>query len=199
MNITNASNAHLQSSENSLVQPETKKSHPTKTVNQQTTGADKVTISSQAEAGLRALALPSWANDFGHMRDLSIHTGAIEEGRAFNQMSEQFMADGKLTNAERLAMKQYRENNMPINSQMNAEDQFRIQHRHEFDEFSAIHKTVLEEAKIEHGIVSPEDWQEKVMNAIGHNQELRLTVQQKIYDNPRAVELMSILNIERPS
>lgn len=198
MNITNASNAPLQSSENSLVQPETKKSHSPNTVSQQAARADKVSISSQAEAGLRALALPSWVNDFGHMRDLSIFDAAIKEGRAFNQMSEQFMADGKITNAEKLVMKQYRENNMPLNSQMIADDLFRTQHKREFDEFSAIHKTSLEESKIEHGIVSQEDWQEKVMNAVGHNQELRLSIQQKIYDNPRAVELMSMLNIERP-
>jgi len=198
MNITNASNAHLQSSDSILVKTEAKKSPTVENVNSQSTAADKVSISSQAEIGLRALALPSWANDFGQMRDLSIFDAAIKEGRAFNQMSEQFLADGKISSAEKLAMKHYRENNMLINSQLNEQDEFRTQHRREFDEFSAIHKTILEEAKIEHGIVSQEDWQEKVMNAIGHNQELRLSIQQKIYDNPRAVELMSILNIERP-
>ncbi len=171
---------------------------------------DKVTISAEGRKAsataspmsLESLRVHSWATDFSAESTLFFTNSmdrVIEESRRFNHFSERFGSDGHLSDDERQAMINYRRNNMPLNTQFNEYEQFDLKHKNEFEEFGAITAAHRKEAFAEFGIFNYEEFQEKVLNVEGDNQALRKTIQEKILNDPRAVELMGILHIKDPA
>lgn len=166
-----------------------------------------VTLSSEGQKasgsslmnGIERYALPSWFSDFQpEISDLTFSSTAIKEGKKFVEMSDRLAADGKVSIKDQHAIQSYLDN-MPTTQQRKNVESHYVQNKDLFAEFGAIHKNYREEAMAEQGIVTQEDWREKVLNADGDNQALRFSIMQKMFDDPRAMELMTTLGIKRPS
>jgi hypothetical protein len=166
-----------------------------------------VTLSSEGQKasgsslmnGIERYALPSWFSDFQpELSDLTFSSTAIKEGRKFVEMSDRLAADGSVSIKDQHAIQSYLDNMPTTQHRKNVESHY-VQNKDLFAEFGAIHKNYREEAMAEHGIVTQEDWREKVLNAEGDNQALRFSIMQKMFDDPHAMELMTTLGIKRPS
>lgn len=181
-------------------------------------GADSVTISeearraAEAERGLTKTSdqmdnkytdlehyrLPNWlpAMKTGYLFD---HGKAIDETRATMKMLEEVRSDGIVTHDEQRRIDEWRRTSMPEHDRMLEYHYFYQKHEREILEYQEIFRGIYNDAKAEQGIESHEDYVEKVLNAPGDNIALRDSVATKLLDNPRAVELMDILNIQRPT
>lgn len=167
---------------------------------------DKVTLSAaglqasaQANPPLEVYAMPSWFMDFSaEVSNLTYSSSTMAETRRYTEFSEKLMADGHLSQADLQAMESYIRNDMPATQRRKDVEQHFAQHKNLYEEFGAIKNKHMQASLAEHGIKTQEDWQEKIMNQPGHNQELRMSIMQKMFNDPRAVELMQQLYINQP-
>lgn len=171
-----------------------------------TNGSDKVTLSSKgvsasraaAKTGVEQYALPSWFAEFKPERTI-MREGLVEEGARFMRMSERLAADGELSASDHRAIQSYLDNSMPATSQWKQGENHYQQNKVLYEEYSAIYNGHANEAMAEQGIVTDGDWIEKVRNAPDDNQALRFSIMDKMFSDPRAMELMDALKIIRPN
>lgn len=171
------------------------------------TSNEKVTLSAEgkqaasatARTGVEQYALPSWFMEFSPEFSNFGRGERVEEGRKFVAMSEKLGADGELSKKDQQAIQSYLEHKMPATSARKQVEAHYLQHQDLFKEYSAIHSKHLNDALAEHGIVTPEDWNQKIRNVADENQALRFSIMGKMFNDPRAMELMAALGIKRPS
>jgi len=201
MNISSATNTALYGSYGSQLNhppalANTAKDQHNTNIN---TAEDKVTISSEglsaANQSLESYRMPSWITDF--IPKLNILNGnAVEEGRQFVKYHDQLAADGVISAKDEQALQTYIKN-MPATQLRKDLEIDMNKNRALYEEFGQIHKSYLDESLAEYGIAQDE-WKEKIMGVEGDNQSLRNSVIQKMFNDPRAMELMDKLHIQRP-
>lgn len=171
--------------------------------------SDTVTISldgqrksdSITKIGVEQYALPSWFMEFSPAFS-NVSNGAdarMEEARQYTAFHEKLAADGEISTKDLEALKSYVDTMMPANSQRKQLEADYNQNRALYNEYGSIHNRYVNEALAEQGIVTQEDWNQKVKNTPDENQELRLSIMEKMFSNPRAMELMNILGIQKPA
>jgi len=168
---------------------------------------EKVTLSAEgkqaanstAKTGVEQYALPSWFMEFSPEFFNLGSGGRVEEGRKFVAMSEKLGADGALSKKDQYAIQSYVDNKMPATSARRQVEAHYYQNQDFFKEYSGTHKKYVDEALAEHGIVTQEDWNQRVLNVEDDNQALRFSIMEKMFNDPRAMELMTTLGIKRPS
>lgn len=209
MTVINSLNTALRSQyvfSNNLAQKEVSAVNPISSSN---TVADKVTISLEgqlksdttAKTGVEQYALPSWFMEFSPaFSNLSDGADArMEEARQYTAFYEKLAADGEISSKDMEALKSYVDTMMPANTQRKQLEADYNQNRALYNEYGSIHNRYLNEALADQGIVTQEDWNVKVKNAPDENQELRLSIIEKMFSDPRAMELMNILGIQKPA
>lgn len=206
MNISTSFNVSLRSQHGLLPVTATKPaSATTDTVVVNSNVGDKVTLSSEGvnasratvDAELAKLALPSWFAEF--KPEWTILNGdMVGEGEKFVRMSEQLATDGELSAADQRAIQSYLDNNMPATSRWKQNEIEYKQNQALYEEYGAIYRKHSDAAMAEQGIFTDEDWIEKVRNAPDDNQALRFSIMDKMFNDPRAMELMDTLRIIRP-
>lgn len=159
----------------------------------------KQAASSTAKTGVEQYALPSWFMEFSPEFFNLGSGGRVEEGRRFVAMSEKLGADGELSKKDQQAIQSYLDNKMPITSARKQVEKHYLQNQELFKEYGAIRNKHLNDALAEHGIVTQADWNQKILNVEGDNQALRFSIMEKMFNDPRAMELMATLGIKRPS
>ena len=208
MNILNSASAvfrPLYSLQSFLV--EKNKPEVNSVTSSETTG-DKVTFSSEAQkiaatptTGVEQYALPSWFTEFSPSF-ANVSKGAearLEEARKYTAFHDQLAEDGTISLKDAQALKAYIDNMMPANTERRQVETDYFKNQSLYKEYGQIHNQYLKEAMSEQGIVTQADWDEKVKNAPDENQELRLSIMEKMFGNPRAMELMNILGIHKPT
>ncbi|BFM18924.1 hypothetical protein R50073_51070 (plasmid) [Maricurvus nonylphenolicus] len=170
--------------------------------------ADTVTLSPQAQTiseldrnGIpKHLAIPQWITGYMHeSTDLSLNIDKVmAEGKAYQEFSEKFLDDGKLTNQEQRQMEVYRRTQMSFNDISIEMDNFRQSNRYELNELSSIRNTYYQQVLSESGIESSDEYVDKVIDAPGHNVEMHKRFDELMRSNSRAVELMNQLGINPP-
>lgn len=186
-----------------------KEAPTTTTVSNANVVADKVSISSEGQlksdttalGGVEQYALPSWFTEFAPAFSI-VSNGAderMEEAKQYNAFHEKLAADGQISAKDLDALKSYVDTMMPANSQRKHLESDYSQNRALYQEYGSIHQHYLNESLAEQRIETQEDWNKKVLNAPDENQELRLSIMEKMFKDPRAMELMNILNIQRPT
>lgn len=207
MNISTTFNVSLRSQHGLLPMMTTKSAQTSAdTVVAHANNSDKVTLSSEGlsasrtaiDAELAKLALPSWFTEFKPERSIVTDGRMVEEGRRFVRMSEQLGADGVLSAADERAIQSYLDNNMPATSRWKENEIHYNQNRALYEEYGAIYQKHVNAAQAEQGIVTDQDWIDKVRNAPDDNQALRFSIMDKMFNDPRAMELMDVLRIIRP-
>lgn len=78
-----------------------------------------------------------------------------------------------------------------------AED-FQNTYKNELSEYGDKFKGYYEKTKIDHGIFTADDHYEEVLSLKGGNTEFQQAFEDKLKGDPRMLELMSILGINRP-
>lgn len=124
--------------------------------------------------------------------------GVIEETRAYDAFTEKLAADGDFSDADRAKAQAYFDNNMPLNAAWRANDAFNQAHSSELAEYDRYFNEAWFSSLREEGVESHWDYVDKVLNAPDDSLALRDRVVSKLLANPRAVELMGMLGIERP-
>ena len=148
--------------------------------------------------GLENYRMPSWYRDFlPEVNDLSYSDAAIEESKSYMSMSDQLMADGNLSSKDRKAMQAYLDNMPATQHRKEVEANF-AQLKAEVSEYGSIYRSNYEQALKESGILTADDYQQKVLAAEGDNQGIKNIIIEKLLNNPRALELMDTLGIKRP-
>lgn len=146
---------------------------------------------------LEHFRLPNWLP--GMTANRVINGGkAVEETRELIKMYERARSDGIITDNEQRKIDEFRRTSMPDNDSAREYHYFYQKHGNEIEEYNGIFRNAFDEAKAEHGIESHKDYVEKVLNVPGDNIVLRNSVVSKLLENPRAVELMDVLKIQRP-
>jgi hypothetical protein len=173
----------------------------------QATG-EKVTLSSETQkiaptpkTGVEQYALPSWFTEFSPAF-ANVSRGAdarLEEAKKYTAFHEQLAADGSISLKDAQALKTYMDVMMPANTEYKRVHADYIENQGLYKEYGRIHNQYLQDAMAEQGIVTQADWDAKVKNAPDENQELRLSLMEKMFSNPRAMELMSLLGIQKPA
>ncbi len=174
-----------------------------------TAASDTVTISLDGQRksdaitkiGVEQYALPSWFMEFSPAFS-NVSNGAdarMEEAKQYTAFHEKLAADGEISTKDLEALKSYVDTMMPANTQRKQLEADYNQNRALYNEYGSIHNRYVNEALAEQGIVTQEDWNQKVKNAPSENQELRLSIMGKMFSNPRAMELMNILGIQKPA
>ncbi len=79
-----------------------------------------------------------------------------------------------------------------------AED-FQSRYSNELNEYGKKFKDYYEEAKVDHGILTADDHYEKVLKLKGKNTEFQQAFEDKLNSDPRMLELMDILGIDKPA
>ena len=167
---------------------------------------DKVTLSvegrqaaaSVVKSGVEQYAMPSWFSDFSPAFSNLGAGEQVEEGRKFSEMSEKLRADGEMSQKDQNAIQSYL-NNMSATVERKQTEAHYMQNTALFEEYGTIHNNHFNEALAEQGITTQEDWNEKVLNVEGNNQALRFSIMEKMFNDPRAMELMNTLGIKRPN
>ena len=170
------------------------------------TAQSKVRISAEGKAAstvepgsLESYRIPDWMPELLPRQTIAVGSEAIEETREQMEMLEDLKADGHLSASDRQFMQAYRENNSPATQQYHANAAFARKFRDELIEYSEIRNSAFQQARLENGIETREDYVDKVLHAPDDNTALRNRVVEKLLDNPRALELMDKLGIDRPS
>ena len=161
---------------------------------------DQVTISTagrNASIATMPAGMPSWSSDFSHHSRMVSFSELTAESNGYNGMHERFISDGNITNKEKQALNSYKQNSMSATNYTRDNSQFEIEHRKELEEFREILANERWDTFEEYGVLTPEDYNEKVLNMPGDNQDIRLSIQEKILSNPRAMQLMGVLNIKQ--
>lgn len=185
-----------------------KETTPVNATSNSNTMTDKVSISTEAlmkvenasKTGVEQYALPSWFMEFSPAI-FNLSNGAdarMEETRKYTAFHEKLAADGEISSKDLAALKNYVDTMMPANTQQKQLEADYHQNRALYNEYGSIHNRHLQEALAEQGILTQEDWNQKVINASDENQELRLSIINKMFNAPRAIELMNILGIQKP-
>lgn len=172
-------------------------------------GGDKVTLSNAAndvdaktKADLASMALPSWFYELSPPYYLITEEQSNKlsaEVSRYHSMSEKLTADGEISQKDQQAIQSYIDTMMPENKQRIARETHFLQNQGLYKEYGAIKNQYYQESLTEQGIVTPEDWELKVRNAPDENQALRLSLREKMLNDPRALELMSLLGIKKPA
>lgn len=154
-----------------------------------------------AKIGVEQYALPSWFMEFAPaFSNLSDGAEArMEEAKQYTAFHEKLAADGDISTKDLEALKSYIDTMMPANTQRKQLEADYNQNRALYNEYGSIHSRYMNEALAEQGIVTQEDWNQKVKNAPGENQELRFSIMEKMFGNPRVMALMNILGIPKPA
>lgn len=190
---------HALSSNEDKTTPSISTVHAEDTIESQVNISAAGTRASAIPPGLEALRLPSWSGDFSsEYHNLSYSAAAIEETKSYVQMSDKLVSDGHVSNRDRQAIQAYLSNSMSVTQQRKDVEAFYHKHQAEFSEYEALHKSYVDEAMQEYGIVSTNDYQEKILNVEGDNQSLRYNIMEKMLNDPRVLELMDTLKIDRP-
>jgi hypothetical protein len=185
-----------------------KEATPGNATSNSNTAADTVSISIEAlvktekasKTGVEQYALPSWFMEFSPaVFNLSNGVNArMEEARKYTALHEKLAADGEISSKDLVALKSYVGTMMPANTQQKQLEADYHQNRALYNEYGSIHNRYLQEALTEQGITTQEDWNQKVINTSDENQELRFSIINKMFSDPRAMELMNILGIQKP-
>lgn len=172
-------------------------------------GEDKVTLSNAAndldaktKADLARVALPSWLHEFSppfYLITEEQHNKQSAEVSGYLSMSEKLTADGEISQKDQNAIQSYMDTMMPANKQRIASEAHFKQNQDLYNEYGSIKNRYYQESLAEHGIVTSEDWDLKARNAPDENQALRLSMMEKMLNDPRAQELMSLLGVKKPS
>ncbi|WP_323816539.1 hypothetical protein [Cellvibrio sp. NN19] len=168
-------------------------------------GDDTVTLSAEGQrlaatmtkSGVEQYALPSWFGEFSPAFSNLGSGERVEEGRKFVAMSEKLGTDGELSLKDQNAIQSYL-NNISVTAERKQVEAQYYNNKALYEEYSTIHANHFKDALAAQGIDTQDDWNEKVINAPGNNQELRMNIMEKMLNDPRAVELMSILGIKKP-
>lgn len=172
------------------------------------TVGEKVTLSSEAQkfaampkTGVEQYALPSWFTEFSPSFSIVSNEAdrRHEEVKKYTAFHEQLAADGSISWKDEQALRAYVNTMMPTNTARNQIQTDYIQNQALYKEYGQIHNQYLQEGLSEQGIITQADWDDKVKNAPDENQALRLSVMEKMFGNPRAMELMSLLGIPKPA
>lgn len=208
MNILSSINTTLRSQYSLQSNMVDKSNSKAKSVTASEITGEKVTLSSEAQkiaatpkTGVEQYALPSWFSEFSPSF-ANVSNGAEarhEEARKYTSFHEQLAADGSITLRDAQALKAYVDTMMPANTERKQVQADYIQNQELYNEYGRIHNQSLQEAMSEQGIVTQADWDAKVKNAADENQELRLSVMEKMFSNPRVVELINLLGIQKPT
>lgn len=168
-------------------------------------GGDTITLSSEGQqlaatmtkSGVELYALPSWFGEFSPAFSNLGLGERVEEGRKLVAMSEKLGADGELSLKDQNAIQSYL-NNMSVTAERKQVEAQYYNNKALYEEYGTIHANHFKDALAVQGIDTQEDWNEKVINAPGNNQELRMSIMEKMFNDPRAIELMNILGIKKP-
>lgn len=207
MNISSVNDASLRASYALKSSIGTQASGLTTQVQQ--TGVDKVTLSSAADdldaktkADLASMAMPSWLYEFSppfYLITEDQHNKQSAEVSRYLSMSEKLTSDGEVSQKDQQAIQSYMDTMMPENKQRIAREAHYMQNQNLYSEYGAIKNKYYQESLAEHGIVTPADWESKVKSAPDENQALRQTMKEKMLNDPRALELMSLLGVKKPT
>jgi hypothetical protein len=168
-------------------------------------GSDTVTLSAKGQqlaatvnkSGVEQYALPSWFSEFSP-DFFNLGSGErVEEGRKFVAMSEKLNSDGELSLKDKNAIQSYL-NNMSVTAERKQIEAQYFNDKALYDEYGTIHAKHFKAALAAQGIDTQELWNEKVLNTPGNNQELRMSIMERMFNDPRAVELMNVLGIKKP-
>lgn len=207
MNILSSLHTAMKSPLSTQAVATTKPTEASSEVATPTSSDEKVTLSAEGKyaasstmkMGVEQYALPSWFMEFSP-EFYNLGGGErVEEGRKFMAMSEKLGADGELSKKDQQAIQSYLDNKMPMTSARRQVEAHYLQNQDLFSEYGAIRSKHLNDALAEHGIVTPEDWNQKIRNVADENQALRFSIMGKMFNDPRAMELMTTLGIKRPS
>lgn len=207
MNISTVSATSLRATYGLIAHTNSPVSEPAKLA--QPSSEDTVTLSSAADAldektkaDLAKVALPSWFSEFSPpfyvFTEEEQSKRSLEVSR-YHAMSEALTADGNYSQKDQQAIQQYMDTMMPENKQRIARETHFIQNQGLYSEYGSIKNRYFQESLAEQGIVTAEDWDMKVRNAPDENQALRLSLREKMLNDPRALELMSLLGVKKPS
>lgn len=174
----------------------------------QQTSEDKVTLSVAArdldantKAELANLALPSWFYELSPPYYLVTEEQSNKisaEVSRYHSMSEKLTADGEISQKDQQAIQSYMDTMMPENRQRFAREAHFMQNQDLYKEYGSIKNRYYQESLAEQGIVTSEDWDLKVRKAPDENQALRFSIMEKMLNDPRALELMSLLGVKKP-
>lgn len=206
MNISNVIDTSLKTAYTlrSVATPQT--SEPSRLTQQ--SSEDKVTLSSAANdldaktrEDLAKMALPSWFYELSppfYLITEEQHNKLSAEVSKYHSMSEKLTADGDISSKDQQAIQSYINTMMPENKQRIARETHFLQNQDLYLEYGSIKNRYYQESLAEQGIVTSEDWDLKVRNAADENQTLRLSLREKMLNDPRALELMSLLGVKKP-
>lgn len=155
---------------------------------------------SKIEVGsLESYRLPNWEFELKPKQYLIDGEGLMKESRAHMKLFNELYADGEISASDKQVMKEYRTTNSSAHQTYRDNAAFLKKYEDELSEYAKIFDQAYDQAKLEHGIETREDYVDKILNAPGDNIPLRNSVVEKLLYNPRALELMDTLGIKRPS
>ena len=154
----------------------------------------------EAEQGaLESYRLPAWMADLIPEQSVLNVAEAIQETRAHLSELERMASEGQDASARRAFTMDRLANHSPATRQMHADAAFRAEFRNELSEYVEILRQVYHDAR-QGGAISPdEDEIGGVGDARDDTAALRGQVMSALLDNPRALDLMDMLGVVRPS
>ncbi|PLX47097.1 MAG: hypothetical protein C0613_15095 [Desulfobulbaceae bacterium] len=148
---------------------------------------------------LESYRLPNWMIDFVPKQSILNSAQAIQETRGHLAMLEKITADGEFSSADKRFMQDHLVHQSPVTRNMHADAEFRMKYKNELNEYAEILRHAYDNAKQANGIANRDDYINKVLNAPDDNLALRDSLLKKLLETPRALELMDMLGIDRPS
>lgn len=205
MNISNIQNAYLYNSYDTSANSTSSPISHSEGISSSNNSKDKVTLSTEGmkasensqRQDLEKFRMPSWLSQYyPKQMDLSISSQAIEETRQLFQMHDKFYSDGHISSNEQQSLNSYRNNNMTANQTMRDNNEFCSKYKDELAEYGEKLNNYYAAAKEEQGITQ-RNYNAKVLQAEGDNESLHQSFKEKLLTDPRILELMDILGIER--
>ena len=146
-----------------------------------------------SELPVQAYALPSWYDKY--IPDAMFLTGTLNY-EYFDFVAE-LNKDNYLSDDDRNQIKKYLQND-PMHQEMLAKQKFRAKFRNELSEYYGLLSNYFREALKENGIdgTSQADYYEKVILDKDNSEKIHQSMQKRIENDPRVLELMGILGIQ---
>ena len=148
--------------------------------------------------GLEDMRVPNWKKQYlPPSIDLSASDMAINEAKKYQQIHDDAYKDGSVSPSERKTINSYR-SSMQANETMRENTRFNQEYRQELGEYGQYVNEAYRGAMSSAGVVTRQDYTD-FLNNEGVNIAVHDDFRERLFSNPRAVELMRVLGVDQAS
>ena len=159
---------------------------------------DTVMISSAAHRAseLAHLQAPAWMSQYQpEYTNLSDSDALISEGKQYVALANQLSSNNAGSEKNKQALASYQENSMNATQHRRRLDEFYQRHQQEHQEYSQYVNHAYKQALINAGIDTQQNDKASLLSNAEINQVVHNDFKEALFSNPRAVELMNVLQI----